>query len=128
MEIRIHPLLLISATPAIRGAPWMPRRAQSAPETAAEGAFKVETNHDGTGVAKIDITPPPDTKVVGHVQTHGARDPIRAAVLLLDDGRTRAAIVTSTSSPLGGAGQRGPFGGVEGRGHPQAAYPGRQLP
>ena len=35
-------------------------------------------------MAKIDITPPPDTKVVGHVRpTHGARDPIRAAILLL---------------------------------------------
>ena len=56
--------------------------------------FKVESNLRA-GVAKIDITPPPDAKVVGHVRpTHGARDPIRAAILLLYDGQTRAAIVT----------------------------------
>ena len=57
-------------------------------------AFPVESNLR-VGVAKIDITPPPDAKVVGHVRpTHGARDPIRAAILLLNDGKTRAAIVT----------------------------------
>ena len=53
--------------------------------------FKIESNLRA-GVAKIDVTPPDDTKVAGHVRpTHGARDPIRAAVLLLDDGRTRLA-------------------------------------
>ena len=57
-------------------------------------AFPVESNLKA-GVAKVDITPPDDTKVEGHVRpTHGARDPIRAAILLLDDGKTRAAIVT----------------------------------
>lgn len=47
------------------------------------------------GSAKVDITPPPDTPVFGHPRkTSGARDPIRAGVLLLDDGKTKAAIVT----------------------------------
>jgi neutral ceramidase len=64
------------------------------PESDALGAFKVESNLRA-GVAKVDVTPPPDTKVAGHVrETKGARDPIRAAVLLFDDGRTKAAIVT----------------------------------
>ena len=31
------------------------------------------------------VTPPPGTKVVGHVrETNGVRDPIRAAILLLE--------------------------------------------
>jgi hypothetical protein len=56
--------------------------------------FRVESNLRA-GVAKVDITPPPDTPVVGHVRpTNGVRDPIRAGVLLLDNGDTRAAIVT----------------------------------
>jgi neutral ceramidase len=46
--------------------------------------FRVESNLRA-GVAKVDITPPPDTPVVGHVRpTSGVRDPIRAGVLLLD--------------------------------------------
>jgi hypothetical protein len=68
--------------------------AQTAPEGPPVESFKVESNLRA-GVAKVDITPPPDAKVEGHVrETRGARDPIRAAVLLLDDGRTKAAIVT----------------------------------
>jgi len=56
--------------------------------------FRVESNLRA-GVAKVDITPPPDTPVVGHLRpTNGVRDPIRAGVLLLDNGDTRAAIVT----------------------------------
>jgi neutral ceramidase len=75
--------------------PWAPdASAQKAPVQPDAGAFKIETNLRA-GVAKVDITPPPGTKVVGHVrETQGVRDPIRAAVLLLDDGRTRAALVT----------------------------------
>src|SRR4051794_30381809 len=47
------------------------------------------------GVAKLDITPPPDTPVTGHPRkTSGARDPIRAGILLLDDGKTKAAIAS----------------------------------
>jgi neutral ceramidase len=56
--------------------------------------FKVESNLRAA-VARVDITPPAGTKVVGHVrEVVGVRDPIRAAVLLLDDGTTKAALVT----------------------------------
>lgn len=68
--------------------------AQTIAEKPAVEAFKIESNLRA-GVAKVDVTPPPDTKVAGHVrETQGVRDPIRAAVLLLDDGRTKAAIVS----------------------------------
>ncbi|QDU24973.1 Neutral/alkaline non-lysosomal ceramidase [Anatilimnocola aggregata] len=56
--------------------------------------FRVESNLRAS-VVKIDITPPADTPVVGHVRpTNGVRDPIRAGVLLLANEQTRAAIVT----------------------------------
>ncbi len=56
--------------------------------------FRVESNLRA-GVAKVDITPPADTPVVGHVRpTNGVRDPIRAGVLLLANEHTQAAIVT----------------------------------
>ena len=56
--------------------------------------FRVESNLKA-GVAKVDITPPADTPVVGHVRpTNGVRDPIRAGVLLLANEQTQAAIVT----------------------------------
>ena len=42
----------------------------------------VESNLSA-GAAKVDITPPPDTPVIGHPRkTSGARDPIRAGILL----------------------------------------------
>ncbi len=45
--------------------------------------------------AKVDITPPAGTPVVGHVrEVSGVRDPLHAGLLLIDDGRTKAAIVT----------------------------------
>lgn len=57
-------------------------------------AFKVESNLKAAAV-KLDITPPAGTKVVGHVrEVDGVRDPIHAVALLLDDGTTRAAILT----------------------------------
>lgn len=57
-------------------------------------AFRVESNLRA-GVAKVDITPPVDTPVVGHVRpTNGVRDPIRAGILLLANEQTQAAIVT----------------------------------
>ena len=65
-------------------------------QSSAEDAyqFRVESNLKA-GVAKVDITPPADTPVVGHVRpTKGVRDPIRAGVLLLANEQTRAAIVT----------------------------------
>jgi len=47
------------------------------------------------GAAKVDITPPPDTPVTGHPRkTSGVRDPIRAGILIVDDGKTKAGIVT----------------------------------
>ncbi len=95
MHTRFHALGLILSLPILVSLAWAPTAAaQTAPEHSAAGAFKIETNLRA-GVAKVDITPPPETKVVGHVrETHGVRDPIRAAVLLLDDGRTKAALVT----------------------------------
>ena len=69
--------------------------ANSPVATADDGyQFRVESNLRA-GVAKVDITPPADTKVVGHVRpTKGVRDPIRAGVLLLANADTKAAIVT----------------------------------
>lgn len=56
--------------------------------------FPVESNLRA-GVAKVDISPAADARVVGHVRpTQGVRDPIRAGVLLLANGDTQAAIVT----------------------------------
>jgi hypothetical protein len=61
---------------------------------APPSAFKVASNLRAA-VAKIDITPPPGTKVVGHIrEVAGVRDRLHAVVLLLDDGTTRAALVT----------------------------------
>src|SRR5688572_8155121 len=61
-----------------------------------DAAFPVQSNLRA-GVAKVDITPA-DTDgvtVVGHHRVvHGVRDPLRAGVLILDDGATKAAIVT----------------------------------
>jgi hypothetical protein len=51
--------------------------------------------HLKAAAVKVDITPPAGTSVVGHVrQVSGVRDPINAVLLLLDDSRTKAAIVT----------------------------------
>ncbi|MEY4939275.1 MAG: hypothetical protein RIQ93_1010, partial [Verrucomicrobiota bacterium] len=61
-----------------------------------DGQFAAESNLR-VGVAKVDITPTDvaGTTVVGHRrEVTGVRDPLRAGVLLLDDGETKAAIVT----------------------------------
>src|SRR3954451_8220257 len=64
--------------------------------------FKVESNLRAA-VAKVDITPPPGTPIAGHVRDYqGVRGALHAAVLLLDDGRTRAAIVTTDLLETGG--------------------------
>ena len=73
-------------------------RAASPTDGAAgsDGAFAVESNLRA-GVAKIDITPAEVNRltVVGHRrEVTGVRDRLRAAVLVLDDGATKAAIVT----------------------------------
>jgi neutral ceramidase len=61
---------------------------------AEDFTFPIESNLRAA-VAKVDITPPPDTPVVGHVRpTDGVRDPLRAGVLLLANADTQAAIVT----------------------------------
>jgi neutral ceramidase len=74
--------------------------AQSGPPTPSgggeDGRFPVATNLRA-GVAKVDITPArvEGFTVVGHRRAvTGVRDPLRAGVLVLDDGDTRAAIVT----------------------------------
>ena len=66
-------------------------------EVQSNGSFPVNSNLRA-GAAKVDITPKEvkDYDVVGHPRkVTGVRDPIRAGVLILDDGETKAAIVTS---------------------------------
>ena len=63
---------------------------------ADDRAFAVSSNLRA-GVAKVDITPEnvTDFEVTGHRRkVTGVRDPLRAAVLVMDSGETRAAIVT----------------------------------
>ncbi len=65
-------------------------------QVAEDGSFAVRSNLRA-GVAKVDITPAEvvDFLVTGHPRkVTGVRDPLRAGVLVLDDGNTRAAIVT----------------------------------
>jgi len=62
----------------------------------ADGQFAVTSNLRA-GVAKVDITPADvaGITVVGHRrEVTGVRDPLCASVLILDDGETKAAIVT----------------------------------
>jgi len=61
-----------------------------------DGQFIVQSNLRA-GVAKVDITPDETdgVMVTGHRRkVCGVRDPLRAGVLVLDDGETKAAIVT----------------------------------
>ncbi|MCA9115697.1 MAG: hypothetical protein KDA79_11480 [Planctomycetaceae bacterium] len=61
-----------------------------------DGQFPAESNLKA-GVAKVEITPEnvKGTFASGHRrELQGVRDPLRAGVLLLDDGATRVAIVT----------------------------------
>ncbi|MDA1251087.1 MAG: hypothetical protein O2820_17870 [Planctomycetota bacterium] len=63
---------------------------------ADDGQFDVQSNLLA-GVAKVDITPKETdgVTVTGHRRVvHGVRDPLRAGVLVLSDGETKAAIVT----------------------------------
>ena len=63
---------------------------------AQDGQFAVQSNLRA-GVAKVDITPDDVNgfEVTGHRRkVTGVRDPLRAGVLILTDGETRAAIVT----------------------------------
>lgn len=66
----------------------------AAPAEEESPAFAVESNLQAA-VVKVDITPPADTPVVGHVRpTSGVRDPLRCGVLLLANQHEQAAIVT----------------------------------
>lgn len=57
-------------------------------------SFRVESNLK-MAVAKVDISPPDGTAVTGHVRpTKGFRDRLHVVILLLDDGNTKAALVT----------------------------------
>ncbi len=61
-----------------------------------DGKFEVQSNLKA-GVAKVDITPSDveDFEVTGHRRkVTGVRDPLRAGVLILSDGETKAAIIT----------------------------------
>jgi len=61
-----------------------------------DGQFPVASNLKA-GVAKVDITPANvvGITVAGHRrEVTGSRDPLRAGVLILDDGETKAAMVT----------------------------------
>jgi hypothetical protein len=63
---------------------------------AEDGQFAVQSNLLA-GAAKVDITPSDvtDFEVIGHRRkVTGVRDPLRAGVLVLSDGETKAAIVT----------------------------------
>jgi neutral ceramidase len=65
-------------------------------EEIKDGQFSVNSNLRA-GVAKVDITPADVVAITvsgHHRQVTGVRDPLRAGVLILDDGETRAAIVT----------------------------------
>jgi hypothetical protein len=65
-------------------------------------SFKVESNLRAA-VAKIDLTPPAGTPISGHMRKYaGVRGPLHAVILLLDDGRTKAAIVTTDLIGSGG--------------------------
>lgn len=64
--------------------------------SAAEMSFPVETNLKA-GAAKVDITPDKVEGMTasGHTRIlNGVRDPLRAGVLVLDDGQQKAAIIT----------------------------------
>jgi hypothetical protein len=68
----------------------------ASPCAAEEFTFPAASNLRA-GSAKVDITPSEvaGMTVVGHHrEVTGVRDPLRAGVLVLDDGETRAAIVT----------------------------------
>lgn len=68
----------------------------SLPAAEGDGQFSVVSNLRA-GVAKTDITPSDvvGVTVIGHRrEVRGVRDPLRAGVLILDDGETKAAMVT----------------------------------
>lgn len=86
--------LRIFSIVAALGTGFSAARAENPPEAEKGESPRVVSNLKA-GSIKIDITPPPNTPVTGHPRkTMGVRDPIRAGVLLLDDGKTKLAIAT----------------------------------
>lgn len=76
---------------------WLSLTMQTLAQQIADGQIAVVSNLRA-GAAKADVTPAivPGLKTTGHVRpVDGVRDPLHVGVLLLDDGETRAAIVTS---------------------------------
>ncbi|MCA9179306.1 MAG: hypothetical protein KDB14_32835 [Planctomycetales bacterium] len=75
---------------------WLALVVVASPAAADDGSFPVKSNLQA-GVAKVEITP---EKVAGLIaaghrrEVNGVRDPLRAGVLVLTDGETKAAIVT----------------------------------
>ncbi len=66
----------------------------SAGDAPPGSALRVESNLRAA-IAKVDITPPDGTRLVGHVRkVDGVRDHLHAVALLLDDGKTKAALIT----------------------------------
>jgi len=90
-----HPFPLESDDETTRASAGMdPRRGGDRPWRHAGIGIQGRV-HLRAAVARLDITPSPGTKVVGHVrEVKGVRDRLHAVVLLLDDGTTRAALVT----------------------------------
>jgi hypothetical protein len=73
---------------------WLAALAGSA-RAEDNNVFQVDSNLLAA-VAKVDITPTVGMPVTGHVRpTDGFRNKLHAEVLLLNDGRTKAAIVTT---------------------------------
>lgn len=92
--MKTHSIIVISTLFALTLGP-MPLRAAGDPAV-IDGQFPVVSNLRA-GVAKVDITPSEVVRfsVIGHQrEVTGVRDPLRAGVLILDDGETKAAIVT----------------------------------
>ncbi len=86
---RLQMLLLLTAIPAVS------LTAEEKPEP-QDGQFPVTSNLRA-GVGKVEITPDVTGGflISGHTRTvHAVRDPLRAGVLMVDNGDTKAAIVT----------------------------------
>lgn len=75
---------------------WLAAGCAALDVCAEDGRFAIQSNLRA-GVSKVDITPDDvrNFEVTGHRRiVTGVRDPLRAAVLILTDGETNAAIVT----------------------------------
>ena len=94
MRSRIHPLGLISSMTILSWVTWAATAAaQPASEQPAAGAFKIESNLGRAGQGGYHA-PARDAGRRPRRETRASATRSGPAVLLLDDGRTRAAIVT----------------------------------